>query len=115
MNFQEMSTIVNALDYKPGWHFKLHEKGDGYLIQCIFKAPNNVTGKLEDQHCRKWFISKHATENEVVTTAFKAVLAGEEHEAKEFFTYKKARIFDPHVDMTYLAEVMNNAPQDTRT
>lgn len=41
----------------------------------------------------------HNTKTEIVMTALKAVLAAEEHEARERFKYRGEAIFSPHVDV----------------
>lgn len=61
---------------------------------------------------RKWFLSPHMCVTEVVRTAFKAVLAAEEHEACENFKYVGAAIFSPHISVDAL--VMAADEIDTR-
>ncbi len=46
---------------------------------------------------RKWLLSQHMTEGEVVQTALMACLAAEEHEAREAFRYKGKALFGPHL------------------
>jgi len=50
----------------------------------------------------KWYLSRHATESEVVLTALKGVLTALEHEAREQFTYRGVALFGPHVDVRAL-------------
>lgn len=47
-------------------------------------------------HGRKWLLSQHMTDSEVVQTALLAVLTAEEHEARERFRYKGQAIYGPH-------------------
>jgi hypothetical protein len=56
---------------------------------------------------RKWFISEHSCRNEIVGTAFKAVMGAMEHEIRENFKYKDVPIFDPHLDPDLLVELRN--------
>ena len=51
---------------------------------------------------RKWFLSHHMTESEVVQTALAAVLAFVEHEAREGFEWHGRKIFGPHFDVKQL-------------
>ena len=51
---------------------------------------------------RKWRISAFMTTSEVVQTAFAALMAWWEHEAREAFTYKGQAIFGPHLDVEAL-------------
>lgn len=54
---------------------------------------------------RKWRMSRYMTPSEVVRTAFAATLAHLEHELRERFTYKSARVFSPHLDVEELRSV----------
>lgn len=52
---------------------------------------------------RKWLLSTHMTESEVVQTAFMALKAFDEHELRESFYYKGALVFNPHLDLSLIA------------
>ena len=54
---------------------------------------------------RKWRLSPHMTDSEIVGTALKAVLTAEEHEARENFLYRGRPIFGPHLDVDQLWEL----------
>jgi hypothetical protein len=56
------------------------------------------------QNGRKWRLSVHMTESEVVQTALKAVLTALEHEAREGFEYRGVAIYGPHLDVEKLRE-----------
>lgn len=45
---------------------------------------------------RKWYVSPHATDGEILQTILKAIITFEEHEIRERFEYKGRRIFGPH-------------------
>ena len=60
-------------------------------LQVQFMGEDVETGKVELQKCRKWVLSYHMTETEIVNTAFKAIQAAEDHEIREFFRYKGIR------------------------
>lgn len=103
----DIRDIVSNIDYKD-WQFRIMEKGDGFLLQVIFQAKDVKTGKLEDQHCRKWYVSAYSCNAEIVRTAFKAVEAAELHELHENFKYKDCRVFDPHLDLDSIVEAVEN-------
>lgn len=110
MTYSELRELVDRISFKD-WRFLLHVKGDGFLLQLAFDAPDSVSGKVEEQRCRKWYISSHACRAEVIRTAWKAVEAAVNHEAAELFKYKGATIFSPHIDPDALltpAEILNN-------
>ena len=54
---------------------------------------------------RKWLLSPHMTKSEIIQTAFKCILAAEEHEAREKFLYKGKSVFGPHFDVDKLHEL----------
>ena len=51
---------------------------------------------------RKWMLSPHMTDGEVVQTTLAAVLAWYEHEARETFKFRGAAIFNPHLSLDAL-------------
>lgn len=96
--------ILGAIMYKP-WcvdsGFKHGSMGNGWYIQHwqMLRDCNSDNAAESEQRGRKWYISKHATVSEVVQTAFAAILAFEEHEARESFEYRGQRLFGPHIDI----------------
>jgi hypothetical protein len=57
---------------------------------------------------RKWALSEHMTDGEVVQTAFLACKVYGEHELREAFTYKWSQIFNPHLDLETMIENANH-------
>lgn len=112
MRFKELKEIVRWINYKD-WEFHLENRKDCFLLQVRFYAydTDHPNTDKELQHCRKWFISRHACKAEVVRTAFKAVVAAEEHEVAENFRYQGARIHSPHIDPDALIRVFDNETQ----
>lgn len=96
--------ILDRISYQD-WDFRVEGTGSGSLyLQVCFYATSNATGELERQHGRKWLLSRHMTEGEIVSTALKAVLTAEEHEARERFMYKGVAVFGPHIDIDAMLE-----------
>ncbi len=105
MTLADLNRIVSQISYRD-WEFRTMEKGDGFLLQIRFFAPDNFDPtKVEEQFCRKWYISSHSSKGEVVRTAWKAVEAAILHEAQEAFRYKGKAIYNPHLDPDAIAEV----------
>lgn len=81
-----------------------------YYIQVHFfdidKSKNQADGEgvPELQKCRKWRISPHMTETEIVRTAFKAIEAAVIHETQEDFTYRGLAVYNPHFDINVFLE-----------
>lgn len=109
MTSNQLYRIIKQLHYK-NWTFHIEERKDCFVLQMRFMAynPAKPNTDMEPQSGRKWFLSKHACKAEVVRTAFKAVLAAEEHEACEHFWYKGTAIHSPHLDPDAVARVYQN-------
>lgn len=90
-----------------GWNvdFVYDSRGYWYLQVEDPHGTNNVTNEPYTWKGRKWLLSPHMTEGEIVQTAFMATLAAAEHEIRETFMYKGRSIFDPHYDLDKLVEL----------
>lgn len=99
---EQLSVIVGKIAYK-NWEFRIQEKGNGFLVQAIWPAPDANTGKIEIQKGRKWYVSPHASEGEIVRTFYKVVEAAEIHELQEHFKYCGQKIYNPHLHPEDLA------------
>ncbi len=100
--------VVGRIKYK-NWRFDVatNVHNTPYL-QIVFYDDG------QEQKCRKWFLSPHMGTDEIVRTAWKAILAAEEHEAAEKFLYRGQAIFNPHFDPDALAEFAENGNIQTR-
>lgn len=93
---------VLDLVFFPGFRFLLKHDGNYYLqVECN-EGTCNVTGQPLVWRGRKWRLSPHMTDGEVVQTAFMATMAAMEHEIREKFTYRTVSVFDPHYDIEKL-------------
>jgi hypothetical protein len=81
--------------------------GEDYL-QVVFI----VNGQI--QRGRKWRISEYMSKSELVQTALAAVLAAEEHEARERFLYKGYAVYGPHFDVDALVGLAKEEKLDRR-
>jgi transcription elongation factor Elf1 len=68
-------------------------------------ATCNTSGEALHSKGRKWRLSQHMVDGEVVSTAFKALLTYLEHEAREQFTFQGVSVYDSHVDIYKLVEL----------
>jgi len=90
----------------PRYTFNVKQSSTGYTyLQAEFDETDTVTGKLERQFTRRWPISPEMTRSEIVATAFKCIVTSKEHEAREWFTYKNAAIYQPHYNVDDLLAV----------
>lgn len=107
MTFSLARETLDRIRFKD-WVFFLAEEGERLWVQVRYlQADVDTTdpADLEIQHGRKWVVSRHATPSELVQTAFKAVLTSMEHQAREHFTYRGARVFGPHFDVEQLVKL----------
>lgn len=103
-----MEAVLKRVSYKEEWTLTLgidHKRNEAPYLRWAFIAPCAKTGVLERQLGRKWYLSEHMTDSELVTTAFKAALTAEEHECREQFRYYGYRIFNPHISVAALVTV----------
>lgn len=83
-----------------GYTFHVTPDRDGARLQATYEEADIVDpSKIEVQYTRKWFISPHSCESEIVKTAFKCCATSVEHRLRESFQWKGARIFGPHIDV----------------
>lgn len=112
---EKIKSIVSHVKYKD-WQFVVGKKGDGFLIQVQFMGEDtDGSGKLELQKCRKWFVSQHSCDSEVVRSCFLAIRQAEEHELCERFHYKGHQVYNPHLDMDRMADFICAKPFEVRT
>lgn len=114
---KNVNAIISNIKFKPprwGGGFRVLEKGDGFLLQLRFNALDVTTNTKTLQSCRKWYISAHATETEIVETAFKACRAAVEHELCEHFLFQGRRIYSPHFHVNTRIRMCDEAEFDQR-
>ena len=114
MTEDQIRLIISDLWYQD-WDFHLARDGDVLFLQCRFFAFDPDKGDSRLQHGRKWLISPHMTESEIVQTAWLAVKTAIEHEAREAFTYRRRAIFGPHLDVRELLNVVDRRAFDVRS
>lgn len=107
-NWVEVRNVLDEVRYKD-WEFRTASPDNGsvYYLQIEFRSDGAI------QKGRKWLLSLHMTRSEIVQTALMAVIACEEHEAREKFTYRGKSVFGPHIDVEAFTEVCGRL--DART
>jgi hypothetical protein len=98
------------------WAFIVGQDDDRAYLQVRFLAADNCSdgAELVPQSGRKWFLSPHMTDSEVIGTAFKAVMTAVEHETREQFTYRGAAIYGPHFNVDELVHLTKYGTTDGR-
>ncbi|QIG73174.1 hypothetical protein [Rhizobium phage RHph_I40] len=124
MDLYEMRALVEACTYKPGWYINFHSgdvEGHSPLGFPIYGRPYiqvSVTDEAEasidstdPEHSRvpwksgKKYLSHHMCRQEIVGAVFGLIKDAEMHETHEWFRYKNASIFNPHLDPDVLVTV----------
>lgn len=105
MSAAEMAVVVLACN-SPGYQFAVKIDGRGALyLQGTYEEADTLTGKMETQRTRRWFLSPEMTKSEIVQTVFKCVLTSMEHRTREHFTYRLKAVFGPHFNVEHLWEL----------
>lgn len=98
-----MTDIINRvkairlrLTYKPGSGFYVETKGENVFIQHWQMLPDCKNDQLMEQRGRKFYISPHMTDEEVIRTFALSVKVFEEHEANEWLKFDGRRVLNPH-------------------
>lgn len=79
---------------------------DGRIfIQLVYDAFCTNTGVLQEWHSRKWYLSHHMTEDEIVKTCYVAFESAVKHEVMEGFKINGTVLFNPHVDYKELLAI----------
>lgn len=106
--------VLARIDY-PGYTFQLSDnpRKPWLRVHCD-EGTCNVTGEPMSWNGRKWLLSVHMTETEIVWTAFKAVLTALEHEARELFTVDGVAVADSHLSINEMVSFARAAQSDGR-
>lgn len=109
MTYDEMKELVNQCSYKPGWTI-LHSYDGRPFIQLSVSVESYAT---LDSHKRdgtrapwksgKRYLSLHMCRQEVVGAVFALIKDAEMHEIHEWFRYRDASIYNPHLDPDVLS------------
>lgn len=75
------------------------------FLQVVYYAPCTKTGELLKWHGRKWYLSDHMTDDEIIKTAYAAFEAAVKHEVMEGFKVDGKILFNPHVSYEALLSV----------
>lgn len=106
MTAERLNTVLSRTTY-PGFRFVVrgeygrNDQGRYLQVECV-EGKCTVTGEPLEWRGRKWPISSHMTDSEVVQTCFLAVMTAMEHEARESFRYRGVTIFAPHFNVEKL-------------
>lgn len=95
------------------YRFEVRDSHGGVFIKAVYDEPDTYTGVIEPQHTRKWLLSPHMTDSEIVQTVFKLCLTSMEHRTREGFVFAEARVFSPHFDVWDLVKLCKDDRENT--
>lgn len=97
--------IVGAISF-PGLQFEtgIKDHQPWLRVRCASQDNRNPSEEMEWTG-RKWRLSHHMTDGEIVQTAFLAVMTAQEHETREQFKFCGVSVFDPHYDIYKLVDL----------
>lgn len=105
LTIEQMKSLVGACTYKPGWEIIFDNDGERPFVQIAATTLCSVSGEASAWKSGKTYLSPYMCRQEVVSAVYGAIEKAELHEIREFFRYKGASIFNPHLDPDVLAEV----------
>lgn len=82
--------------------------GKRLYLQVSYHDKCRNTGEKKPWFGRKWYLSDHMTDDEVIKTSFAACKAVVDHEVMEGFTVDGIVLFNPHVSFESLLSVSGN-------
>ncbi len=101
--------LADEIDFNPGdsgpYDFEARKAHGGIFVQGNYFEPDIYSGKIVKQYTRKWLLSPEMTDSEIVSTIFKLCITSMEHRTREWFMYKRKRIFGPHFDVEDLVKL----------
>ncbi|WGD31670.1 hypothetical protein AncyloWKF20_07580 [Ancylobacter sp. WKF20] len=116
MTNEEILSIISRITYKPGWSVLMGFDGDRPFIQAEVDetAEASLDSAKRDGSRTPWksakrYLSRHMCRQEVVGAVFGLLKDAELHEIHEWFRYRGASIFNPHLDPDVLATVARKA------
>ena len=92
----EFQNIIDRISYKE-WRFYVKQIQPGVLYLQLAFEDNN-----EEWKSRKWLLSEHMTQSELIQTAFLAIMTAEEHETREKFLFDSIAVLGPHYNLVEL-------------
>lgn len=81
--------------------------GNRLYLQIEYRTPCTKTAEILPWKGRKWYLSEHMTDNEIIFTAYTAYEMAMKHEIMESFKINGVILLNPHVDYKQLLEISN--------
>lgn len=113
MTEDEVREIVGNISYRPGFDILVNKDKDRLYVQIAVSVESEMslspfTGLREAWKSGKIYLSPFMCRQEIVGAIFGLIKSSEEHEMREWFRYKGASIYNPHLDPDALAKMARN-------
>ena len=98
---QHFSKLIDAIDaevFGTEFRARLGFDSDVFWVQLTYTIDNAVF------RCRKWRLSPHMLDDEIVKTIWLAFEVAVKHELLEGFRFNGERVFNPHTPFTKFIE-----------
>ena len=95
---------------------KKYSNADGerrMYLQVHYQARCTKSGELQWWKGRKWYLSDHMTDNEIIFTCFLAVEIAERHERMETFKVDDYPLLNPHIDYRKLLSLSEDQKNES--
>lgn len=111
LTIEQIKAIVVEVTYKPNWriHFVATYDDRMFLQVEVTNSVCSVSRETVNWKGGKRYLSKHMCRQEIVGVCYALIEAAEIHEMREWFRYKGASIYNPHLDPDALVEVARKA------
>jgi hypothetical protein len=107
-----MREIVERITYKPGWTILFGEDRRGAFVQASVSIesdatldPTRKTTERTPWKSGKRYLSPHMCRQEIVGAVYGLFQDAEVHEMREWFRYRGASIYNPHLDPDALVDI----------
>ena len=110
MNNDEMRTLIESITYKPNWNIIFMANAERSYIQLeVTNSIDSVSRETCEWKSGKRFTSEHMCRQEIIGLVYGLIENAEIHEMREWFRYRGASIYNPHLDPDVLVEVARKA------
>jgi len=82
--------------------------GKRIFLRTVYQAPCTKTGTQQKWSGRKWYLSEHMLDDEIIKTSYAAVEACVKHEMMEGFKVDGKILFNPHINFEKLLELSHH-------
>lgn len=111
-NKDTVQQLLDRITYRD-WLLHLGEDDNRLWIQVQFYDKcNSGTGEQQLQKCRKWMLSRHMTDSEIIDTAYAAIERAVQHELREQFKVDDVSLYNPHIDFNHLVNINKTLSPD---